>query len=80
MNCRRVSEVVYLYTDNEMGTELRVEVREHLVLCPRCARKAERAKRLAALVGRCARTSAPERLRERILTNLPHRQDQPNWE
>jgi mycothiol system anti-sigma-R factor len=74
MNCQRFREVVFLYTDNEMGEDLRIDFQQHLELCPRCARRIDRARRLLSLLrARCARASAPERLRVRILTSLPHR-------
>ena len=42
MDCRRVREVVFLYTDNEMGEELLISFREHVDLCPTCARRIDR--------------------------------------
>ena len=39
MNCTRVKEVIFLYTDNEMEEDLLISFREHLVLCPHCARR-----------------------------------------
>ena len=75
MNCRKVREVVFLYTDNEMEQQLRVSFREHLELCPPCARRIDAARMLLTLIrNRCARESAPEPLRRRILTSFPHRQ------
>ena len=75
MNCRRVREIVFLYTDNEMGQELLISFREHLALCPPCTRRMEAADRLLNLIREhCSRESAPERLRRRILTSFPHRQ------
>lgn len=74
MNCRKVREVVFLYTDNEMDGELLVSFREHVELCPRCARRLDLASKLVWLVReRCQRAAAPERLRERILGSFPHR-------
>lgn len=74
MNCRKVREVLFLYTDNEMEQELRISFREHLDLCPSCARRIDAARVLLNLIrDRCARESAPERLRRRILTSFPHR-------
>ena len=66
--------MVFLYTDNEMGEELLISFREHMQLCPRCASRISRTERFLTLLReRCVRTSAPQRLRERILTSLPHR-------
>ena len=74
MNCRRVREVIFLYTDNEAEEEIQIEVREHLELCPSCARRLDYTRRLLALLRQgCSRTQAPARLRRRILTSLPHR-------
>lgn len=74
MNCRKVREIMFLYTDNEMGEELLVSFREHLDLCPPCARRIDRAVQLITIVReRCTRTAAPPHLRHRILTSLPHR-------
>lgn len=76
MNCTRVKEVIFLYTDNEMEEELLVSFREHLVLCPHCARKIEYTERMLKVLRKgCTRTPAPESLRRRILTSLPHRQE-----
>ena len=76
MDCRRVREVVFLYTDNEMEEELLISFKEHLDHCPQCAHRATRAARLLLLVRkRCHRQSAPDGLRERILTSFPHRRE-----
>ena len=74
MDCRRFKKVVFLYTDNEMEADLVVDFRKHLNLCPHCARHIQYTLRLLSLVRkRCHRASAPEGLRARILTSLPHR-------
>ena len=74
MECREVREVVFLYTDNEMGEELLISFRRHVAHCPRCAARISRAETLVRIVRqRCIRTAAPERLRTRILTRSPHR-------
>lgn len=71
MDCRRVKEVIFLYTDNEMEEEVRVVFTRHLSVCPECAARIRRAYRLLGLVRRrCARASAPAGLRERILMRL----------
>lgn len=77
MKCSKVREVVFLYTDNEMEEELLIAFREHLVICPECARRLDYTRRvLTVLRSRCARARAPERLRQRILTSLPHRREE----
>ncbi len=74
MDCIRVREVIFLYTDNELEEELSVAFREHLVGCPHCARQIDYTIKVLALVRKsCAGTSAPESLRQKILTSLPHR-------
>lgn len=74
MECREVREVVFLYTDNEMGEELLISFRHHVAHCPRCAARIVRAETLVRVVRqRCSRAAAPERLRTRILTRSPHR-------
>lgn len=71
MNCRKVKEVIFLYTDNEMGDELLIAFREHLVVCPECARKIDYTQRVLSLVrSNCSSARAPERLRRRILSTL----------
>jgi len=75
MDCRRFRKVVFLYTDNEMEADLVIDFRQHLTLCPHCAQHIEYTLRLLSLVRkRCQRVAAPESLRDRILTSLPHRQ------
>ena len=76
MKCSKVREVVFLYTDNEMEEELLVAFREHLVVCPECARRLDYTRRvLTVLRSRCSRARAPERLRRRILTSRPQRRE-----
>jgi len=71
MNCRKFTEVVFLYTDDEMDGELLVSFREHIELCPGCARRIDYTRRmLMTFRQRCARATAPEILRERILARL----------
>lgn len=74
MDCRKVRQVVFLYTDNEMDGELLISFQEHVAICPECARQAVRAERLVAVVRkRCIRQAAPSGLRERIRISLRHR-------
>ncbi len=79
MNCSRAREIIFLYTDNELGEELLVSLQEHLVLCPQCAQRIDYTRRLLTVVRKgCARTRAPESLRRRILSSL--RQPEVEWE
>ena len=74
MECREVREVVFLYTDNEMGEELLISFRRHVELCPGCAARISRAETLLRVLRqRSVRAVAPERLRARLLTRSPHR-------
>ena len=82
MKCSRFKQVIFLYTDHEMEEELLEAFEQHLSDCPGCARRIDHAQRLLALLRRgCVRTSAPERLRRRILTNLHQRRYriEKNW-
>jgi mycothiol system anti-sigma-R factor len=74
MDCAKFEEIVFLYSDNQLEQELVVFYRQHIDLCPDCARRAIYTHRLLTLLRqRCGRTTAPERLRRRILASLPHR-------
>ncbi len=74
MNCKRVSEVLFLFCDDEMEEDLRDPFRAHTDGCPACARRLDYTRRLLLLVQQCCqREAAPERLRLRILASLPHR-------
>lgn len=76
MDCRKVREVVFVYTDNEMEGELLVSFREHVAICPECARQTVFAQQLVTVVRkRCTRALAPEQLRERILNGLRRSRD-----
>jgi mycothiol system anti-sigma-R factor len=74
MDCARFEEILFLYTDDQLEGEVVVLYRQHMALCPECARRAEYTQRMLLVVRkRCARTAAPDRLRQRILASLPHR-------
>ena len=71
MNCRKVRRTVYLYVDNEMEGELLISFRQHLEICPPCAREIDFAVRVISRVRRsCAPATAPEALRRRIRDSL----------
>lgn len=75
MDCRKVSEIAFLYIDNEMESDLAKPFQDHLSHCPCCASQVDHRRKLVILVRqRCVRQQAPQRLRVRILTSLPHRQ------
>ena len=73
MDCHKVREVVFVYADNEMEGELLVSFRQHVAICPECARRTVFAERFITVVRkRCVKAVAPERLRQRILSGLRH--------
>lgn len=75
MNCKRAAEVIFLYVDgDQIEDDLKHPFQEHLERCPGCKKRAVFIRRLFVVFrSRCTRYSAPSRLRERILTSLPHR-------
>ena len=76
MDCREISESLFLFVDNEMEEALLIIFKEHVAKCPGCAQKTDYTRKLLWLVReRCARCNAPQNLRNRILTNLPHRRN-----
>ncbi len=71
MDCSRFEEIVFLYSDNQLEQKLVVLYRQHIELCPQCARKAVYTERLLTILRRrCNRATAPAELRERILEGL----------
>jgi mycothiol system anti-sigma-R factor len=76
MDCKEVSETLFLFVDNEMEEALLTHFRDHVAACPGCARRMDYTRKLIWLVReRCTRCTAPQNLRNRILTNLPHRRN-----
>ena len=68
MNCKEVQEAVFLFTDNELDRDLLISFRQHLELCPECARQIDYTRKLLTVFrSRCCREAAPARLRLRIL-------------
>lgn len=75
MDCRRVMEVLFLFFDGELEENLQRPLEDHLSRCPGCNGRLEYTRKLLILVReRCTRQVAPPRLRHRILSSLPHRQ------
>lgn len=75
MNCKRVNEVLFLFFDNELDDALLTPFRDHTDRCPECARRFDYTRKLLLLVREgCHRRPAPQHLRTRILSSLPHRQ------
>lgn len=74
MDCKKATEVLFLFFDNEMEEDLRAPFQDHLSRCPLCAHRLAYTRKLLIIVRqRCARQLAPPRLRHRILESLPHR-------
>jgi len=75
MDCKQVKEeLVFLFIDNEMGQEILIAYHEHISHCPHCAQELRYTRRLIATVRRTSqRQPAPDRLRKRILSSMPHR-------
>lgn len=74
MDCKRISEVIYLFFDNEMEEDLLAPFKAHVDRCPSCADRVGKTRKILVLVReRCTRCCAPEHLRLKILTSMPHR-------
>ena len=74
MDCREVSAALFLFFDGEMDDEMLHPFRDHVGQCGDCARRVDYTRKLLLIVReRTCRCCAPERLRVRILTSLPHR-------
>ena len=76
MDCKRVSEVIFLFFDNEMDEDLLTPFRDHVDRCGECSERFDYTRKLLLVVRqRCLRCNAPERLRHRILFSFPHRNE-----
>jgi mycothiol system anti-sigma-R factor len=74
MDCKEVGMALFLFFDNEMEEELLAPFRDHVAQCGHCAKRMSYTRKLLVIVReKCVRCSAPDRLRHRILTSLPHR-------
>jgi mycothiol system anti-sigma-R factor len=78
MDCKEVSLVVFLFFDNEMDADKLTPFQDHVGRCGDCAKTVDYTRRLLLIVReRTVRCAAPESLRHRILTHLPHRRTAP---
>lgn len=78
MDCKEVSEAIFLFVDHEMTDDLLTSFQAHLARCPGCCKQINYTQKLLFIVReRCSRCTAPETLRHRILTSLPHRHRRP---
>ena len=74
MDCKEVSAALFLFFDNEMDEEMLTPFHDHVGHCVGCAKRVDYTRKLLLIVReRTVRCCAPERLRHRILGNLPHR-------
>ncbi|HEX6203586.1 MAG TPA: mycothiol system anti-sigma-R factor [Thermoanaerobaculia bacterium] len=71
MDCKRASEMMFLFVDNELEADLVRPFRHHLDDCSPCAQRVDYTRKFLQLFRtRCTRHSAPDGLRERILGSL----------
>ncbi|HVR97405.1 MAG TPA: zf-HC2 domain-containing protein [Thermoanaerobaculia bacterium] len=76
MDCREVNEAIYRFFDNELEEALLATFRIHVDGCSDCAKRVSYTRTLLWIVReRCARCSAPDHLRLRILHSMAHRQN-----
>jgi mycothiol system anti-sigma-R factor len=74
MDCKEVGSVLFLFFDNEMEEALLTPFRDHVARCGDCARRMDYTRKLLLVVReKCLRCTAPDGLRVRILTSMPHR-------
>jgi mycothiol system anti-sigma-R factor len=78
MDCKEVSAALFLFFDNELEDEMLTPFKDHVGRCGDCAKNVDYTRKLLLIVReRTFRCTAPERLRHRILTSLPHRRTVP---
>lgn len=69
--CSEVLALVYVYIDNEIDEQHRIEVTTHLSECSPCEGQYAIERRVQALVRRsCHGTQAPSEVRERIVAQF----------
>ena len=69
INCKTTVERLYPYLDRELSELELVEVREHLALCPPCAKHFEFESGMLRIVGdACRSVEAPDGLKAKILS------------
>ena len=74
MDCKEVSEVLFLFFDNEMADEILTPFNDHVGRCGDCLKRVDYTRRLLLIVRqRTIRCTASDALRHRILTSMPHR-------
>jgi mycothiol system anti-sigma-R factor len=79
MDCKKVSEVLFLFFDNEMEDELLTPFQDHVGRCGDCSKRVDYTRKLLLIVRqRTVRWNAPDSLRQRILIRMPHRRVVPD--
>lgn len=74
MDCKEVGKALFLFFDNELEEALLVSFKDHVGLCRDCAKRVDYTRKLLLIVReRTVRCCAPDGLRHRILTSMPHR-------
>jgi mycothiol system anti-sigma-R factor len=74
MDCKEVGKALFLFFDNELEEALMSPFKDHVGRCCDCAKRVDYTRKLLLIVReRTIRCSAPDRLRHRILTSMPHR-------
>lgn len=78
MDCKEVGAALFLFFDGEMDEDMQSPFRDHVGQCGDCAKQVDYTRKLLLIFReRSCRCCAPERLRHRILTSLPHRRTVP---
>lgn len=78
MDCKEVGLVLFLFFDNEMEEGMLTPFHDHVGRCGRCLKQVNYTRKLLVIVReRTIRCAAPDSLRHRILTQLPHRSAAP---
>lgn len=79
MDCKEVSEVLFLFFDNEMEDELLTPFQDHVGRCGDCNKRVDYTRKLLLIVRqRTVRWNCPDGLRHKILTAMPHRRIVPD--
>jgi anti-sigma factor (TIGR02949 family) len=74
MDCKEVGSVLFLFFDGEMEDDMMTPFRDHVGRCGHCGKQVDYTRKLLLIVReRTIRCTAPDSLRLRILTHLPHR-------
>jgi len=76
MNCQKIKEFLYLFTDGELDNQTSLLVKEHLAICPLCSLELEQEKNWSSLIKRSIpEEKAPYELKEAILSRMEKLQE-----